>query len=247
MSCGSKKSDLVSFNVGGKIYQVLREPTLSLHPTSLLTQMAEAQEDDKPIFLEGDPDIFKFVLDYHRDRKVHLPMQFSKLAVRHELKRFGLEATEDQIIKDGVSLTSVKRKLRAWSVENQARQQAANAALVGNLLAQAAAKVVMEKDQGGGFKISEEDLDRIGIKRDELMFQRIFNHLELSSLEESESLQAFARSFGYSIAVKEERDPVERDPDVNGHVVVYFTPLFKEPAPRTPQKRRRQRGSSDSD
>ena len=38
---------------GGKIYQVLREPTLSLHPNSLLTQMAEDQKDDKPIFVEG--------------------------------------------------------------------------------------------------------------------------------------------------------------------------------------------------
>ena len=38
---------------GGKIYQVLREPTLSLHPTSLLTQMAEEQKDDKAIFVEG--------------------------------------------------------------------------------------------------------------------------------------------------------------------------------------------------
>ena len=32
---------------------MLREPTLSLHPTSLLTQMADDQKDDKPIFVEG--------------------------------------------------------------------------------------------------------------------------------------------------------------------------------------------------
>jgi hypothetical protein len=38
---------------GSKIYQVLREPALSLHPSSLLTQMAEDQKDDKPIFMEG--------------------------------------------------------------------------------------------------------------------------------------------------------------------------------------------------
>ena len=46
-------SDLVSFNVGGKIYTVLREPTLSLHPTSLLTQLAEDKQDEKEIFVEG--------------------------------------------------------------------------------------------------------------------------------------------------------------------------------------------------
>jgi len=38
---------------GGKIYQALREPALSLHPNSLLSQMAEDQKDDKPIFVEG--------------------------------------------------------------------------------------------------------------------------------------------------------------------------------------------------
>ena len=38
---------------GSKIYQVLREPTLSLHPSPLLTQMAEDLKDDKPIFMEG--------------------------------------------------------------------------------------------------------------------------------------------------------------------------------------------------
>eukprot|EP00438_Fugacium_kawagutii_P003810 Skav230257 [mRNA] locus=scaffold3387:75988:77452:+ [translate_table: standard] len=69
MSCSSNGSDLVTFNVGGKIYQVLREPTLSLHPNSLLTQMAEDQKDDTPIFVEGDQDLFKFVIDYHRDRR----------------------------------------------------------------------------------------------------------------------------------------------------------------------------------
>eukprot|EP00435_Cladocopium_sp_Y103_P020493 s1427_g5.t1 len=92
----SKASDLVSFNVGGKIYQVLREPTLSLHPTSLLTQLAEDQKDDKPIFVEGDQDLFKFVIDYHRDRKIILPVTVSRDAVLREVKRFGLEPTEEQ-------------------------------------------------------------------------------------------------------------------------------------------------------
>ena len=32
---------------------MLREPTLSLHPTSLLTQLAEEKKDEKEIFVEG--------------------------------------------------------------------------------------------------------------------------------------------------------------------------------------------------
>ena len=46
-------SDLVTFNVSGKVYTVLREPTLSLHPNSLLTQLAEEKQDEKEIFVEG--------------------------------------------------------------------------------------------------------------------------------------------------------------------------------------------------
>ena len=32
---------------------MLREPTLSLHPNSVLTQMAEEKKDEKEIFVEG--------------------------------------------------------------------------------------------------------------------------------------------------------------------------------------------------
>eukprot|EP00438_Fugacium_kawagutii_P003815 Skav230262 [mRNA] locus=scaffold3387:120242:122601:+ [translate_table: standard] len=96
MACEAKSSDLVTFDVGGKIYKVLREPTLTLHPNSLLTQMAEEQKDDNPIFVEGDQDLFKFVIDYHRDRKVYLPITVSRDAVVNELKRFGLKPAPEQ-------------------------------------------------------------------------------------------------------------------------------------------------------
>ena len=36
-----------------QIYTVLREPTLSLHPNSVLTQLAEEKKDEKEIFVEG--------------------------------------------------------------------------------------------------------------------------------------------------------------------------------------------------
>lgn len=47
------RPDLVTFNVSGKIYTVLFEPTLSLHPNSLLTQLAEEKQMEKDIFVEG--------------------------------------------------------------------------------------------------------------------------------------------------------------------------------------------------
>ncbi|CAE7522994.1 unnamed protein product, partial [Symbiodinium pilosum] len=93
--------DLVTFNVSGKIYTVLREPTLSLHPNSLLKQLADEKQNEKEIFVEGmgDQDLFKYVLEYHRDRKVILPPTVSKElieAVLRELNRFGLDIESDK-------------------------------------------------------------------------------------------------------------------------------------------------------
>eukprot|EP00913_Durusdinium_trenchii_P016549 g15554.t1 len=100
-------SDLVTFNVSGKIYTVLREPTLSLHPNSLLTQLAEEKGNEKEIFVEGDQDLFKYVLEYHRDRKILLPPMISKEAVLREVKRFGLDLAPEETPGDGVCLPSV--------------------------------------------------------------------------------------------------------------------------------------------
>ena len=43
----------------------------------------------------GDQDLFKYVLEYHRDRKVILTPVVSKQAVLRELKRFGLDVSAD--------------------------------------------------------------------------------------------------------------------------------------------------------
>ena len=77
--CGFGGSAVAAFvsQRGGKIYQVLREPTLSLHPNSLLTQMAEDQKDDKAIFVEGlaervEAGLFRWSIHTFKDRlEVH--------------------------------------------------------------------------------------------------------------------------------------------------------------------------------
>eukprot|EP00435_Cladocopium_sp_Y103_P047792 s687_g14.t1 len=199
MSCESNGSDLVTFNVGGKIYQVLREPTLSLHPNSLLTQMAEDQKDDKPIFVEGDQDLFKFVIDYHRDRKVHLPINISKSAVLHELKRFGLEATEDQIVEDAVRFSSVKKKMIDWQGESEKMWKSA----AEELLCSGIMKAAVERsnnDRGEGFKVARSDVQK-ALGLDESAFSSLFRVVAGNIPGASESLQRFARSFGYSMAV----------------------------------------------
>ncbi|CAL1173055.1 unnamed protein product [Cladocopium goreaui] len=221
----TKASDLVTFNVSGKIYQLLREPTLSLHPTSLLTQMAEEEPTEQPIFVEGDQELFKFVIDYHRDRKVILPLTVSRSAVLRELHRYGLEVPKERIVEDEVCFPSVMRKVTGWSQtlggpsegssrlkgdldelmarKNHRRKTETLAALLGSLFADAAvAKAAQET--GEGFRVSTREVaDMMGVNEHDSVYARLFRHVQVSQLEASDSLLDFASSFGYSFTVSD--------------------------------------------
>ena len=50
----------------------------------------------------GDQELFKYVLEYHRDRKIILPREVSKEKVLQELERFGLDVKPDKCLgRDG--------------------------------------------------------------------------------------------------------------------------------------------------
>lgn len=199
----TKASDLVTFNVSGKIYQLLREPTLSLHPTSLLAQLAEEEPTEQPIFVEGDQELFKFVIDYHRDRKVILPLTVSRSAVLRELHRYGLEVPKERIVEDEVCFPSVMRKVTGWSQKNHRRKTETLAALLGSLFADAAvAKAAQET--GEGFRVSTREVaDMMGVNEHDSVYARLFRHVQVSQLEASDSLLDFASSFGYSFTVSD--------------------------------------------
>lgn len=71
-------STTVTFNVGGKLYQVSRS-LLDRYPLTMLSRMASEtwQTTDaaaeKIIFIERDGERFRYVLDYMRDAEVSLP------------------------------------------------------------------------------------------------------------------------------------------------------------------------------
>ncbi|CAK9063286.1 unnamed protein product [Durusdinium trenchii] len=196
------RSDLVTFNVGGKIYQVLREPTLSLHPNSLLTQLAEDKQDDKEIFVEGDQDLFNYVLAYHRDRKIILPPNISAAAVQQELKRFGLDAKTEEMVRDGAYYPSMLKQIDQL-VANQKnllqKQQNQNAAAH---LMSITAQALMEKSaKGNGEQISisfdEVVQNKFGSTSSE---QRSFAFSCFKGFEQmhfKESMAAWAASIGY--------------------------------------------------
>ena len=165
--------------------------------------MAEEQKDDKPIFVEGNQDLFQYVLDYHRDRKVILPITASKKAVLHELKRFGLEATEDQIAEDEVSYASVRKRMADWNIENETKKAKLGCELLGRLFAEAAVKQKAAQEKGHGFVVSTEDLETVlGWSVKERTYLKVFGSVSMAMLEESESLSCFGKSFGYYVKVK---------------------------------------------
>jgi hypothetical protein len=83
----------VSFNVGGKVYEVSRS-LLKSFPETLLAKKATQQATSgggNPIFIDRDADRFAYCLDYMRDGKVHLPGTISKGSFLQELTYFGFE------------------------------------------------------------------------------------------------------------------------------------------------------------
>mmetsp|Transcript_73995 Transcript_73995/g.207703 ORF Transcript_73995/g.207703 Transcript_73995/m.207703 type:complete len:192 (+) Transcript_73995:55-630(+) len=100
---GQSRSDTVKFNVGGRVFEVLREPTLSLHPGTLLSTLADEHSGDDPIFVEANPELFPYILEYLRSRSIHIPLTVSKGAVLAEASRLGLKSLAEGDVKQDVA------------------------------------------------------------------------------------------------------------------------------------------------
>ncbi|KAF4682368.1 Serine/threonine-protein phosphatase 2A activator [Perkinsus olseni] len=91
----SSSSPLVSFNVGGRIFQ-LAKSTLDKYPSTVLAVTVSDRwtngDVTSPIFLDRNPEAFAFVLDWYRNGRIVLPRNcpVSKAAVQMEIEYFGL-------------------------------------------------------------------------------------------------------------------------------------------------------------
>ena len=99
-----QRAATVRFNVGGRIFEVLREPTLSLHPDSLLCQLAEDSNQGEAIFIEANGDLFQHMLDFHRHRKIHIPFTTSKDAIMQEARALGLTLKPEDVVQEAAPL-----------------------------------------------------------------------------------------------------------------------------------------------
>jgi BTB/POZ domain len=86
-------TNTVTFNVGGKLFEVGRPLLEKYHETMMLRVLSEMKVDEEttdPIFIDRDSTRFGYVLDYMRDGKVTLPITISKDCFVSDLNYFGI-------------------------------------------------------------------------------------------------------------------------------------------------------------
>jgi len=108
-------SDTVLFLVAGKEFSVsVADLRLSKNPESLLTRaVLTATNSEDPIVVEGDAELFPYILDIHRlltltgvrtfvdmQSKCYIPLTVSKAAVLNEAQKFGLMVSASDIVQD---------------------------------------------------------------------------------------------------------------------------------------------------
>eukprot|EP00416_Gambierdiscus_australes_P016361 CAMPEP_0171070302 /NCGR_PEP_ID=MMETSP0766_2-20121228/9660_1 /TAXON_ID=439317 /ORGANISM="Gambierdiscus australes, Strain CAWD 149" /LENGTH=240 /DNA_ID=CAMNT_0011526755 /DNA_START=30 /DNA_END=749 /DNA_ORIENTATION=+ len=104
---GESRGKTVLFNVGGKKFEVLRKPTLATYPSSLLSQLAGHAEGRETIFVEANSELFQFMLDFHRHRKIHIPLTVSKDAILREACALKLPVKPEDVVVQEAQLGTV--------------------------------------------------------------------------------------------------------------------------------------------
>mmetsp|Transcript_5246 Transcript_5246/g.14845 ORF Transcript_5246/g.14845 Transcript_5246/m.14845 type:complete len:251 (+) Transcript_5246:71-823(+) len=110
--------DPVRFDVGGRIFHVSRDLALARHPGSLLSQLARGADprSPEPVFVEANPDLFQLMLDFHRHRKIHIPLAVSKEAVLREAALLRLPVTPEDVVQDVLPLARMQACLEEVSM-----------------------------------------------------------------------------------------------------------------------------------
>ena len=101
------RTQTVTFNVGGEKFQVARS-LLDFYPGSVLAKSIserwqQEQDPDEDIFFDRCPELFRHVLEYLRNGKVHLPITMAKKAVICELEHYCVDDVEEEAIDDSLT------------------------------------------------------------------------------------------------------------------------------------------------
>jgi hypothetical protein len=114
--------ETVKFNVGGKHFEVSRA-LIDEHPDTMLAKMiSEAWEkkndEDTPLFIDRDGDIFSHVLNYLRYGSIDLPLCVPETMFQRELDYYGITP------QDGTIKSMSFREFTAACKEQQKQSKA---------------------------------------------------------------------------------------------------------------------------
>jgi hypothetical protein len=102
------RTQTVTFNVGGEKFQVARS-LLDFYPDSVLAKSISErwkqpdQDANEEIFFDRSPQLFCQVLEYLRNKKVHLPITMAKKAILCELEYYCVNDVEEEAIDDSLT------------------------------------------------------------------------------------------------------------------------------------------------
>jgi len=120
-------NDILSLNVGGRIFLTARS-TLISEPDSMLANMFDPNAELEPsqmvdgaFFIDGDPDRFAVILNYLRDKTLDIPPNVTKKGVLLAASYFGLARLltelQDQA-EEGAALYELIRNSNVRNIEN---------------------------------------------------------------------------------------------------------------------------------
>eukprot|EP00930_Biecheleria_cincta_P094348 TRINITY_DN8537_c0_g1_i1.p1 TRINITY_DN8537_c0_g1~~TRINITY_DN8537_c0_g1_i1.p1 ORF type:complete len:792 (+),score=150.28 TRINITY_DN8537_c0_g1_i1:60-2378(+) len=112
----TSSSETVQFVVKGRLFTVaVPNLRLSVHPEATLSKAAlGACDGDGPIQIDGDPELFPYILDMHRlqshygSEKCIIPATMSKQSLLQEARKFGLKASLESIVYEEDCCSSVQ-------------------------------------------------------------------------------------------------------------------------------------------
>jgi len=100
---------------------------LNKYPNSALAKKAFEQhrsDPDSETFVDGDPERFRYCLDYLRRGKATLPRRISKAFILDDLKEYGIEGVDpDTILLDDPSVFDAASKIRQLELDHKATMQ----------------------------------------------------------------------------------------------------------------------------
>jgi BTB/POZ domain len=108
---------IISISIGGKLFQVSKE-LLMKYPNTMLSMVASVMEtnnQDEPIFMDGNSERFPYIIDYMRYQSVVLPDHIAKDFFQKDLDYYGFENIQFKNIET-LSQNS-KRKERLALIE----------------------------------------------------------------------------------------------------------------------------------